>query len=448
MSDSLLEKLLKLPEFEITDIHQNDYDIGIYVQTKKRPEVCPACGVYSPKLAIYKSREQVIRDLNIHTQRVSLFVNRHYYRCKECGSCFSEILDCIDGKNRMTVRLREYIGNKAKTVPFSNIENELQISHTTIRKIFLEEVKSLPKLSDMETPRILGIDEICLISDSNYKRKQPWAVIANGEQRTVMDMLKDRSKTSIINALQSLKNPSNVEVVTMDMWSGYRNAVYETLPNALVVIDKFHIVKMLTEQLDSMRRKYSRIGPPELKRNRAIFLMREDRLSPNAQALRQQWFHEYPKLETACRLTEEFYKIYDSADRQEAEERYIDWKKSIPYNDSDFNGYKLITSTIRRCEKEVFNYFDAPSTNAFVEGLNSVIRGIATQGRGYDFEVLRGKVLFTAGRRYESPPISYEWMSFATDISLTQLLEDCKTRDYGIPFDKILQAIQSGCYKP
>ncbi len=40
-----------------------------------------------------------------------------------------------------------------------------------------------------------------------------------------------------------------------------------------------------------------------------------------------------------------------------------------------FNGFiPMITSTIRRCEKEVFNYFDAPETNAFVEGLNSVIR--------------------------------------------------------------------------
>lgn len=41
--------------------------------------------------------------------------------------------------------------------------------------------------------------------------------------------------------------------------------------------------------------------------------------------------------------------------------------------------------------------FDAPYTNAFVEGLNSVIRAIAQQGRGYDFEVLRGKVLLGAG---------------------------------------------------
>ncbi len=441
MGDMLVDKLLKLPEFEVTDIHQNDYDMGIYVETKDRPNYCPVCGSLHPDLVIYKSRQQIIRDLNIHNQRVSLFVKKRYYRCKECSGCFAEPLYCVDGKNRMTVRLRNHIAEKAKITPFSTLENDLKISHTTIRKIFLEEVESLPSLGELETPRILGIDEICLMANNDYKRKQPWAVIANGEERTVMDMLKDRSKPSIIRALQSLQKPNNVEVVTMDMWSGYRNAVYETLPNAIVVIDKFHIVKMLTEQLDNMRRRYSRLGPAELKRNRAIFLMREDKLTPYARDLRQQWFNEYPKLETACRLTENFYKIYDSPNRQEAEERYLDWKKSIPYNDSEFNGYVMDTSTIRRCEKEVFNYFDAPETNAFVEGLNSVIRGIATQGRGYDFDVLRGKVLFTAGRRCEMPPVDYHWTSMMYKIELP------KITDYGIPFESILDAIQSGCYK-
>lgn len=242
MGDMLVDKLLKLPEFEVTNIHQNDYDMGIYVETKDRPNYCPVCGSLHPDLVIYKSRQQIIRDLNIHNQRVSLFVKKRYYRCKECSGCFAEPLYCVDGKNRMTVRLRNHIAEKAKITPFSTLENDLKISHTTIRKIFLEEVD-----------------------------------------------------------LQSLQKPNNVEVVTMDMWSGYRNAVYETLPNAIVVIDKFHIVKMLTEQLDNMRRRYSRLGPAELKRNRAIFLMREDKLTPYARDLRQQWFNEYPKLETACR---------------------------------------------------------------------------------------------------------------------------------------------------
>lgn len=66
-----------------------------------------------------------------------------------------------------------------------------------------------------------GIDEICLMKD-DYHRKQPWAIIANGDENTVIEMLRNRSKPSVIEFLQSLKSPKNVEVVTMDMWSGYR----------------------------------------------------------------------------------------------------------------------------------------------------------------------------------------------------------------------------------
>ena len=44
MGDMLVDKLLKLPEFEVTNIHQNDYDMGIYVETKDRPNYCPVCG--------------------------------------------------------------------------------------------------------------------------------------------------------------------------------------------------------------------------------------------------------------------------------------------------------------------------------------------------------------------------------------------------------------------
>lgn len=165
MSNPLMEKMLDLPEFEVTDFKQNDNDMGIYVETVNRPDYCPICGLAYPDLVIYKSRQQIVRDLNIHNQRVSLFIKRHYYRCKECSGCFAEPLQCIDGKNRMTIRLRNYIAEKAKTTPFSTLENDLMISHTTIRKIFLEEVASLPSLSELQTPRVLGIDEICLMTN-------------------------------------------------------------------------------------------------------------------------------------------------------------------------------------------------------------------------------------------------------------------------------------------
>lgn len=63
-----------------------------------------------------------------------------------------------------------------------------------------------------------------------YRRKQAWAVIANGDESTVMEMLHDRSQQSIEAFLKGLKSPDNIKVVTMDAHSGYRAAVRSVLP--------------------------------------------------------------------------------------------------------------------------------------------------------------------------------------------------------------------------
>jgi len=395
MTDLLLERMLELPEFGIIDFEQGPKDMVFYLQVKGLPSLCPKCGMYLPRLVIQKTRTQEVRDLNILGKHVTLSIRRRYFRCLECSSMFAEPLQCVEDKSRLTSRLRKYIALKARYTPFVDLENEYHISDTTIRKAFLEDVRKLPALSDMRTPSILGIDEICLIKNE-YHRKQAWAIIANGDENTVMELLKDRNKTSVIALLKSLQHPHNVRIVTMDMWSGYRAAVQEVLPHALVVVDKFHVVRMANETLDSVRRQITRVGPFMLKKNRNIFLMREKRLSEKAISLRNEWFDAYPLLRIAYNLKEDFYKMYDCSDRDSAKRYFAEWEKQIP---KELPGFRAISRTVKRSQSEIFNYFDAPYTNAFVEGLNRVVRAIADQGCGYDFEVLRGKVLFTAGRK-------------------------------------------------
>lgn len=57
MNNSLMEKLLDLPEFKTTDFKQNDNDMGFYVEMKERPDVCPACGCYMPKAGYIQEPE-------------------------------------------------------------------------------------------------------------------------------------------------------------------------------------------------------------------------------------------------------------------------------------------------------------------------------------------------------------------------------------------------------
>lgn len=123
----------------------------------------------------------------------------------------------------------------------------------------------------------------------DYHHTHPWAVIANGDENTVMELLKNRSKQTIVDLLESLQQPKKVKVVTMDMWAGYRTAVQEVLPHALVVVDKFHVVRMANDELDSVRRSITRTSPYTLKQNRSIFLARGDNLSERAADIRDDW---------------------------------------------------------------------------------------------------------------------------------------------------------------
>lgn len=436
MSNPLMEKMLGLPEFEVTDFKQNDNDMGFYVETKERPSVCAACGIYHPQLIIYKSRKQTVRDINAFGKRSALIINRHYYECRECGGRFAEPLMSVGEGERITKRLRFTLALMAASVPFVDLEKEYCISDTTIRKAFLDRVNALPKPSELETPKVLGIDEICLMKD-DYQRKQPWAIIANGDENTVMEVLRNRGKPFIIDFLQSMKEPKKVEVVTMDMWSGYRTAVYETLPKALVVIDKFHVVKMATAEMDSARKYYYKNAPHGLKKSKGVFLRREAKLSPKGLEYRDMWFEQYPKLQTAYELKEAFFRIYDYKDRNEAERAFHAWQMSIPC-DRDFNGWRMLARTVKRCKHEIFNYFDAPYTNAFVEGLNSVIRSISNEGRGYDFDILRGKVLLSAGRKIETPK---------TDFDIMAYYDRAYIKDFGVPFEGIHEAIKKGLFR-
>ena len=61
------------------------------------------------------------------------------------------------------------------------------------------------------------------------------------------------------------------------------------------------------------------------------------------------------------------------------------------------NAFEPITKAVHNWKEEIFNYFEHPITNAYTESLNSLIRVINRLGRGYSFEALRAKILFTEG---------------------------------------------------
>jgi transposase len=443
MSDNrFAEKIVGLPEFTITDVKRSETTMHYYVEKTDKPRVCPHCGVIDPTVRVHGSRIQDVRDIGYSKTHVGLIFKRKRYLCMECGQTFLELCDSIAPKARMTNRLRDYIAKEARGRAFIDLERELDISNVTIREIFLEEMQKLKSGQQVETPEFIGIDEIHITRKDSH-RKVAWAVLCNGNDHTVLDILDNRNKSTIIEYLKGLQSPYNVRLVTMDMWKNYKDAVYATLPNASIVIDKFHVVKMANEALDdyrlAMKATLGKERNLKLKQERYLVLSRNKSLNMTSQIFRDAWFCEFPEFRTVYELKEAFFTIFDTDySRLKAIKAYNDWKASIPEGLTVFD--ELI-DTVDNWSKEIFNYFDLRYnekriTNSFVEGANSAIRKIEAYGSGYDFDVLRAKVMMCVGHKIETPDYGSGTFSY--------MFYRPSPKDYGVPFKNIIRAINDG----
>ncbi|MEC0206437.1 ISL3 family transposase [Paenibacillus lautus] len=383
--------ILNLSRLKINGILESEHDLQIQVEITSPPSVCPHCGCVA-NLYKHSSREQICMDLPIHGKRVGLFIKRQRYRCRECNQTFWERIDhIIDDKRNCTKRLLTYIKKQSLKRTFESISEEVGMDEKTIRNIFRDYINHLGETIRFETPKWLGIDEIHII--------KPRCVITNIEEQTLLDLLPNRNKETVISYLSRLPNKDLIIYVTMDMWQPYRDAVKAVLPKATIIIDKFHVVRMANQAMETIRKQLRESLSPKERRglmhDRFILLKRNKELSERDKINLDLWTKNHPSLRIAYELKESFFDIWECANKQLAIFKYRDWRAKIPIEFEP--AFSSLTKAMNNWESEIFAYFDHRITNAYTESLNSLIRLTNRLGRGYSFEALRAKILFTNG---------------------------------------------------
>ncbi|MFB5676141.1 ISL3 family transposase [Paenibacillus terreus] len=390
--------ILNLSKFNILSIDENEFDFLIQVMANSLPLTCPHCGC-AANLYKHDSREQICMDLPIHGKRVELLIKRQRYRCRDCNRTFWEHLHhTIDEKRNCTKRLLCYIEKQSLKRTFVSISEEVGLHEKTIRNIFRDYIKRLKETFRFETPNWLGIDEIHMI--------KPRCVLTNIAERTLLDILPNRNKESVAGYLSRLPNRGQIQYVTMDMWQPYKDAVRSVLPKALIIVDKFHVVRMANQALETIRKQHREgLSPKErrgLMNDRFILLKRHNELTEMDKITLDLWTNNHPSLSIAYNLKESFFDIWNSGSRQKAYLEYCDWKAKIP--DELLMAFEPLTKAMDNWEEEIFSYFDHPVTNAYTESMNCLIRLINRLGRGYSFEALRAEILFTDGPEKKRKP--------------------------------------------
>jgi len=386
--------ILNLPAYAVTAVQETDHDYHVDATVKNTIKACPHC--LAPDPLGFGRREQMVKDLPMHGKRVGIYIDTRRHRCKSCRKTFYESLPAIDERRAMTTRLAQWVGKQAIKRTFASIADEVGIDEKSVRSVFRDYINELEKTVRFETPKWMGIDEIHLV--------KPRGVIANIQNNTIVDLLPNRNKETMIKYLSGLDGHKNVQFVSIDMWAPYKDAVELVMPQARIVVDKFHVLKVANGGFERVRKSYRESLTPKQRRglmhDRFVMLKREHDLTDQEALKLSAWLKNYPELGIAYRLKEDFFKIYDAKTPEEALEGFSAWDRTVTHQVRD--AFSDLIKAWHNWQPYIIAYFDRPLagqpiTNAYTESLNGLIRVVDRLGRGYSFEALRAKILFAEG---------------------------------------------------
>lgn len=450
---TLVTDILQLRNLRPLAVREEDGAYLIEAEGRVLPMLCSHCG--TGRLHGHGSQQQTYRDTPHHGRPVQILINRRRFRCQNiaCGKTLFEPVSDLDDKRLTTKRLIQYIRQRSTRETFASVARDIGMDEKTVRQVFADYVDELESTIRFETPRFLGIDELKIIGA--YR-----AILTNIEHRTVFDLRETRSKPDLLKYFGQLRDKDKIEWVAMDMYDVYRQVVHATLPQARIVVDKFHIQRMANEVLEVMRKRVrksiSQRQRLKLKDERFLLLKRQHDLSQKQMEQLFAWFQQFPLLGEAHALKEGFLNVWAQPTRAAAEVSFDKWLANLtPELKAEF---KVLTTAMQNWREEVFAYFDNPITNAYTESANNIAKGMNRMGRGYSFEVIRARLLYDLkarkdGAKIHNKPLEPEDMPGAAYFSMMGAGKEKRPRivrrvvEYGPYIPTLVRLLDEGYFE-
>lgn len=210
------------------------------------------------------------------------------------------------------------------------------------------------------------------------------------EGRPFVDFLADGREESALDAYWSLPSTGPLEAIrcaSMDMWRPFINSALKSLPQgaSAVTHDPFHIVQHMNKAVDAVRRREQPLlgadAGKALKGTRFMWLYGFENLPPKWSERMKAMKDGKTRTARAWRLKELFRDFYQCENWAQAEAFFKDWYASAIR--SKLEPVKKVARMIKEHLPQVLNFFIHRVTNAFSEGINSMIQELVKRANGY-----------------------------------------------------------------
>jgi len=289
------EILLGLPDYQITGIEWKQGGVRLAARYSG-PRACPDC--QSQQLRSKGRYQRQVRHENWGLRRCLLLLELRKWQCRDCGRHFRQRLPGVQPRQRSSEAFQRHIFRQhLDGINRSRLAWREGIGAATVERYFRRGLQRQFSASHAgRCPPVLGIDE------HFFTRRQGYATtLCDLRHHKVYDVVLGRSQAALEAYFQRLEGKADVRVVCMDLASSYRALVRKHFPNARIVADRFHVIRLINHPFLACWRDLDPAGS----RNRGLrSLMRRHRhkLSAEQQARLAAYLATHPALELIYRF--------------------------------------------------------------------------------------------------------------------------------------------------
>ena len=392
MSTSVLYRALGIRGYKHQSIWESSGWIRLRIRHDGSRPCCPDCQGNN-----IRRRGTISRSWQappIGNRKVTVFADVPRIECFDCKVTRVVPVPFADPNRSYTRSLERMVIDLRSRMTMKDVSSHLGLSDWTVRDIekrWLSKNFAKPRLKDL---RYLAIDEISVRKGHTYL-----TVVMDLESGAAVFVGDGKGADALKPFWARLKaSHARVLAIAIDMSAAYFQAVTENLPQAEIVFDWFHVVKLLNEKLTQLRRELFReasmMDKQILKGILWLLLKRQENLVDERDEAKR--LNEALKLNsslaTAYYLKEDLRLLWSTADRQVAG-RFLDsWIARAQA--SGIRVLQTFAKTMATYRRGILAWFRYPISTGPLEGLNNKIKTLKRQAYGFrDQQYFKLKIL-------------------------------------------------------
>jgi len=347
----------------VRNVEVSHEEILVHVRKRRKTATCPQCTKRTG--TVHQRHQRKLLHTLVGTTKVFLLLTRRRFVCSHCALIFAEDIPFLDGRKRRTKRLAESIVSRLKKESFRSTTEAIGVSYAGLRDCLIRVVDPfLPNWTDEEQhhPFSLGIDE-------HYARRNRYVLsVTNLTARKPITFLPSDRIPLLVRFLRSIPQDvkTNITEVCCDMKEGFIQTARRELPQAMIVIDHFHVIQDANNRVQDARKIEQDMA--RMRINWKVFTKNEEHLDAGEHRLLMAYCKNYPILHCFWRVKEDLRDVYRSPTREDAAEKLKNLR--VRMEALDIIELKLWARSLRRHEPYILNFWNNKTTNAYTEGIH------------------------------------------------------------------------------